>query len=329
MIEKYIEEVVKHLPESQREEVRKKLNSRILEQLPSEHTEEDIKNVLTKLGDPKMVAREYGGLKNYLIGPDVYDTYVYVLKIVFSVLAFAIPFAAIITAMQNLAKASAIEIVINIITQTITMGLQGVLNAFGWVTAFFVILERVGISPKQMAVNKWSTDNLSNVNKKDMETLGAITNIIFAIITVIVMYNADRLLGWYNLREEGGVLNVVPLFNQEVINTFMPFIAILALCVIFISILKLLYRKWNIKIALSNLVYNILSMVYVIFFFSMKNLINGEFIELFASKAEFTVEQVNKGVEVGRIAIIGILTVLLLWDTVDGFIKAWKARSVK
>lgn len=53
LIEKYVYEVVRHLPEDSREDVKKELRSNILDMLAEDYTEDDVRKVLTELGDPK------------------------------------------------------------------------------------------------------------------------------------------------------------------------------------------------------------------------------------------------------------------------------------
>ena len=87
MIERYIYAVTQKLPHAQREDIAKELRSLIEDMLEErvfkrKVTKQDIEEVLLELGSPKRLAEKYRETKKYLIGPELYDSYVTVLKIV-------------------------------------------------------------------------------------------------------------------------------------------------------------------------------------------------------------------------------------------------------
>lgn len=83
LVERYVKQVGRYLPESEREEVQKELRSLIQDQLDDRYkgapTEDDIVEVLTELGDPRQMAASYNS-PQYLIGPDLYPMMLYVLQ---------------------------------------------------------------------------------------------------------------------------------------------------------------------------------------------------------------------------------------------------------
>jgi uncharacterized membrane protein len=87
LIDRYVYAVTEHLPANTKEDVSKELRANIMDMLPDNPSEDEIKAVLTKLGNPVKLAHEYSQSKNYLIGPELYDSYITVVKIVVTVLA--------------------------------------------------------------------------------------------------------------------------------------------------------------------------------------------------------------------------------------------------
>ncbi len=87
LIEIYISEVIKYLPPTEREDVKKELYAHVLSMLDEEYDEEDIKKVLSELGDPMNLADEYRNKKRYLIGPQYYHSYIKILKILIPIMA--------------------------------------------------------------------------------------------------------------------------------------------------------------------------------------------------------------------------------------------------
>ncbi|MGN1385564.1 MAG: HAAS signaling domain-containing protein, partial [Bacillus sp. (in: firmicutes)] len=59
LIDIYIQEVTRRLPEKSREDIALELRSTIEDMLPDEHTEQDVKAVLEKMGNPATLAGGY------------------------------------------------------------------------------------------------------------------------------------------------------------------------------------------------------------------------------------------------------------------------------
>ena len=78
MKERYIYQVIRRLPKNQREDIRMELNELIDDMC--EH--DSMEHVLEKLGDPVKFAHKYNGENSYVIGPEYYDNYIFVLRIV-------------------------------------------------------------------------------------------------------------------------------------------------------------------------------------------------------------------------------------------------------
>ena len=93
---RYIYQVVKRLGASQREEIKKELMG-LIEDMLSERTEnparEDIDAVLTELGRPSELANKYRDSKQYLIGPEYFSLYIFVLKVVLGAVALGMAVA--------------------------------------------------------------------------------------------------------------------------------------------------------------------------------------------------------------------------------------------
>src|SRR5699024_7988244 len=87
MIERYVYGVTKRLPETQREDIGVELRGLIEDMLDErvqdkDVAEKDVKEVLLELGHPRSMARKYRGDQKYLIGPELYDLFMLVSKII-------------------------------------------------------------------------------------------------------------------------------------------------------------------------------------------------------------------------------------------------------
>lgn len=75
LIERYVQEVGRYVPQKERADIQAELRSQIHDQLEDRYegapTTENVAEVLRELGDPRRMATSYGG-EQYLVGPDLY-----------------------------------------------------------------------------------------------------------------------------------------------------------------------------------------------------------------------------------------------------------------
>ncbi|MEB8811928.1 hypothetical protein P4H01_31625, partial [Bacillus cereus] len=169
LIDLYIQEVAKRLPEKNREDITLELRSTIDDMLPEDYNEKDVKSVLEKLGSPVSLANGYLDRPMHLIGPRYFDVYTTLLKMI-------IPIAAVIALIsmvaENFIGYSGDQAVLNVILQLIGKGIGEIfevsLHVFFWLTVVFVILERTdkdkGIEPLTTSLKKWTPDDLKNIS---------------------------------------------------------------------------------------------------------------------------------------------------------------------
>ena len=104
MIDRYVYDVTWRLPKAQREDIDQELRGLIedmLEQAGPNPGKEAVEEVLIELGRPSKLAAKYRGNKRFLIGPEMFDTYFLVLKIVLGATALGLAIAIIIGAINT------------------------------------------------------------------------------------------------------------------------------------------------------------------------------------------------------------------------------------
>lgn len=83
LVERYVQQVGRYLPQSDREEVQNELRSLLQDQLEDRYkgapSEDDIVELLTEFGEPRQMAASYSSAQ-YLVGPDLYPTMMLVLQ---------------------------------------------------------------------------------------------------------------------------------------------------------------------------------------------------------------------------------------------------------
>ncbi|CAM5512477.1 ABC transporter permease OS=Lysinibacillus sphaericus OX=1421 GN=LS41612_00700 PE=4 SV=1 [Lysinibacillus sphaericus] len=97
LIDAYIYEVIRRIPKKKRDAIGVELKSTIEDMLPEDFSELEVKEALLKLGDPAILAASYQQEPKYLIGPELYSTYMQTIKVV-------LPWAILITIIVLLVK---------------------------------------------------------------------------------------------------------------------------------------------------------------------------------------------------------------------------------
>ncbi|MFN3338523.1 MAG: HAAS signaling domain-containing protein [Dietzia sp.] len=138
---RYIAEVVRHLPEDQRDDIASEIAATVDDMVTAElgqahaGTEERIpaeRNALRRLGDPAILARSYSGARQYLIGPDVYPVWAQVLRWLLPVVGVL---AALASGIVYVATAPQAELG-GLIGEVVS----GVLSALLWVFAAWTLI---------------------------------------------------------------------------------------------------------------------------------------------------------------------------------------------
>ncbi len=218
LMERYIYQVVRHLPREQRQEVSMELQELIGDM---RETEPSMEAVLTKLGDPREFARKYQDGSRCLIGPEYFDTYIWLLKIVLVCTAVTVLIASAVQGFREGSVMNAAGGVGNLFSSCI--------GAFGMVTLLFALMERgkIQLDKKQetqwrvqdlgdnFAGGKkfWTPDYLSPIpHKKALISRGdCIVSIVFTVIFGILLIFAPSFF-------DGAFKNGEEFFPLQILN---------------------------------------------------------------------------------------------------------------
>ncbi|MFD1177594.1 hypothetical protein ACFQ3W_14970 [Paenibacillus puldeungensis] len=259
LIELYIEEVVRRLPERSRDDIALELRSTIEDMLPDGYGEEEVKQALTKLGDPAVLASEYKDQPMYLIGPRYYAYYIQLLKIILPIVA-AVTLISLIA--DQLLSYSGNPVNVTNLTALVEKAVWGMVEAgvqsVFWITLVVVILERSGsggLASAKGSRKEWTPDDLKNVRyipkEKVIPKKEVFYGLLWTAIFGCVYFNADRLLGIY---ENGGagLKLTAPVFNQDVLLSYWPSIVLILALGVALGVYKWIVGKWNFPIAVLN-----------------------------------------------------------------------------
>ena len=315
--ERYIAAGLKHIPLAEKEEVEKAMRRIIAERLqergdPSEETERE---VLRGLGSPRLLAEKQLKEPPHLIGPELYGTYMLIVKIVMTVAVIGTLIGNTVDFIVNG------ETILRYIAQSFAAAIGVAIGAFGWVTLVFAIMERTAKQKILTEIQEdWSLADLpeKEVPQKPFNKVGVIIGIIFTVLFIILVNQYSQLLGFYYTLD-GSIQEMIPVLNQEVFRSYLPYINAMLVLQLLFSASKLVFRKWTYPVATANLILNVLSFVLLWFILQDTAILNPELVTKIGEAAD--------GQRVLNTAFNSIKAVFLfifLLDSFEGFHDAYK-----
>lgn len=334
LIDRYVYAVIEHLPEDTREDVGRELRANIEDMLPENWTEKEVRGVLKKLGNPSKLANEYREIKRYLIGPELYDNYLKVLKIVVGIVAAVTAGLALFAEfISPLAYSGLLKNTIEVFAKVLGGAIDGAIHGFLWVTLVFVILERTGVKKVDFSYgkfsflkNEWSVDDLPELpvlSRRKISRGESMFTMIFTVIFTTILYFNAPLIGLYT-KAEGGLILVAPLFVDERLKFYMPLYLLVALIQFSICTWKFIKKQWSLKLAIGNAICNVAVCVLVLVMINDISLFNQDFLVNVANLVGASTAQIATLWSWSIRGFIPVFTLICLWDSISGL---WKCRK--
>lgn len=331
LIDRYVYAVAERLPQETREDVSRELRANIEDMLPDDHTENEIRAVLGKLGNPAILAGDYADQKRYLIGPALYDSYFSVLKLVATILFIVSICGVLIDGVASLTMdAKMMQQGIRIFIDILASGFMAVAQAFLWVTLVFAIMERSGIEGGQapFTKRKWSLDDLPDLTtakKRRISRGETLFSMICNVLFTAMIYFFSQHLGMYQKGADGGLTLIAPLFVDERLQFYMLAILILAFLELTVHVWKFIARQWTFPLAVANAVSKVATGILLLIMVRDTTLFNPEFIAEMAKALNTAVTDAQilwaKGTQIFAVIFIFLICA---GDALSAFIKLRK-----
>ena len=331
LIETYVYEVTRRLPEKSRNDIALELTSTIEDTLPENYSENEVMEALSKLGDPAQLAASYRETPNYLIGPKVYDVYMRTMKII-------IPWVILITILVHVVESivlfSGEESLLTVMIKAIGMIIGNIIHAliqtFFWVTITFIFIERIGLANTNDPITKfgvkWTPEALKHVyvipKKKAISKVEIILGFVWTAIWVAFYFNAEYFAGIYRSTNGEGLQMIMPAFDQTVLLSYWPIVLPFALFEIGLGIYKWKNKQWTMKLVSINAAIKVLSLIAFIVIASNPNLINEEFAPYMANLLEINLSHVDNFMTWALWTIVITVLVTLAIEIYDSYRKA-------
>ncbi len=315
-IERYVYAVTKRLPLKMKDDVAKELRANIDDMLGRENpTDEEIKDVLQKLGHPRKLAREYLGDDHYVVAPEYYYDYISTLKLVgviFLIVSLVTGFISAISALTS----ETIWQALGVLTETLADQLwSGIVFAFAAVTIGFWIAGEV---QKKQQPKAWELKDLPELPKpttlkiKRGETVVGLILGVSLGLTFVVLVQVG-----------------LPFFDPSVVSVFVPFLYFSIALDIVIGSLQLAYGEWRwpvVGVYTFSKVYS----VGLAYFFLYSDFIDAVWLQAQLDQAGIVYEEVQAGMTTGFHVIFAIIALATLADLIQLYVRVLKAqRSVK
>lgn len=332
LIEVYIQEVTRRLPEKMRKDIAMELRSNIEDMLPDDYSKEDVKRELEKLGNPSVLAAQYKDRPMHLIGPKFYDSYITIMKLVLPIVAIVVFIIFVIENMvANIGTVTPLPMIfVTLFGEAIWVLLEAAIQVFFWVTITFMILERT-IEPSvhvplTLSGKKWTPhdlENLPNIPLKKAIGKGEVFfSFFWTVIWAVLYFNATNLIGIYQTSEAVGLKMVITIFDEKTLISYWAIVVVLIILEILRTIYKAIARQWTYKLAINNAVVHLISFVVLIIITSNPDLLNSELASYMANLIDSPLETIDTAILWITWTIVITVIVTGLIDIYTGFRKA-------
>ncbi len=310
LIEDYIYNVTKRLPEKMRTDIEEELYVTILDMIDGNLEDENqVKSVLTELGSPKVLALKYKDKPESLISSLYYETYLLYLKFslaVGGILGFLIGSLIYILYSE---KAIYEKILKSLCMGTILMFI-GFILAFTVVTCVFAVVDRIELTKTQWQLDKMthkpSHDKLHISKEKSLRRVSI--SLVLGIIGTILIS-----VGKLGIKDSSGIF--YPVFNKQLTPVFITLFILCLIAGLMTSYAKIKTGTWNLTTTILSTVYMVMMTICTIAFLAQPNLIPEGFIITLAHKFSFDetlFQNIFSGFIISSSIVLALIAALLI-----------------
>lgn len=281
-IDRYVYAVTKELPESQRSDIDQELHGLIEDMLDQrmqgrEATQADIEAVLLELGNPRELADKYRGHKRYLIGPEIFPTYLSILKIVLFAISIAMLVLFFVRTLMN--PQQFVQYLVDTLATFISACFQGAV----WVTGIFAALDYFGVRAKTLTKEEsaqWQLSDLPELpdSRRQIQRAEPIAGIIFTLFFGILISYSVNLLGIWTFGADQAN-KVILFFNEIAFYHYLPYMWVALGASILLETYKLASGRWSLKLIVAEFFAQAISLAMGILAFWKGDIWNANFMQ--------------------------------------------------
>lgn len=315
LIDRYVYDVTRRLPEKQREDVALELKTEILEMVDDEAqgikpTKTHVHSVLRRLGRPAKLADSYRDRPRYIIGPEYYESYIELLKTLLIVVLPIVAFLAFMTQLM-VTRDPLIVTAVHAVGGTLEIAI----HICFWTTAVFFAVEKSMAGRRRDETKEWTPDELPEIPPKQeitrTESYFGIAWSVFAIIATLFQIPAIHQMIQAN----------VPLFfADELWPAWTLGLLAVSLLSLVAELIKLFVGGWT-KLTVATII--VVNSIAVAFFVSayylVDPIINPEFIALI--EKTFHIRDITQSFDIGLAIFVVFVGVVSVWEMISAVMK--------
>lgn len=310
LTDRYVWIVTRHLSAETGPDVARELRGTIADAVEDRtggggDPEEAERAVLTELGDPEVLARQYGGRPDYLIGPGLFPDYVRLVRVLLAVVLPTVLLAHLV------ARAVTGDLGWDMLGSALALVFSVGVQLVFWVSVTFAIIERSRPeSERGRSLTSWDPDRLPE------EAPGRSVSLGETVWSVAFSLALAALVTW---QFAGVGPNGIQVLNPDVALGWQ--VVLVAMFVVDAVLAVAVWRagRWTPTLAAVNVVSNVGAAVLIIWL-----LLRGELLtDLPEVLGETFGTTVYWGVSTGVVAMI--VVVIAVWDALDSVLKARRA----
>lgn len=294
LINRYVYDVTRRLPEKEREDVKKELESSIYDMLPENPGQKDIENILYELGAPSLLAEKYRQKPRYLISPALFDNYIRALKWILPLCGIVFFIIGVIRASDlaktdfELSASSWVNFSVIIIFAGISEGISGVLQGLCYTTLGFGIADHIG--NKANPNKTWKIENLPECpahEKNAIPLSDSILELIFPIVFYIFAICLCLGLVPIVFSIQNANSTVSAFFSTSFLMSCIFVFIISIVLELITGIVKIIYRRWFPLVCGIKIGCTLLGMITTLYLVNRDNIFHNDFIAFLQSSREW------------------------------------------
>ncbi len=242
LIERYLAQVGRRLPGSEREDVLTELRSSLEDGLEARITAgEDPRQAAVKslreLGPPDLLAASYIERPRFLVGPELYPTFVRVVGITVAAVSALLVFAALAGSLRD--PSSDLLSALGGLTGNLV---QSAIAVFGWIAIVFWAVERMGRSRADDR-QTWDPAALPPVNDPDRVSRAGLAVGLFFLSAFLLVLNVfpDKIVALVGF---DGTIAVMPLVGPG-LRAAAPLITLVLGGMLVLRLVVLVRGRWS------------------------------------------------------------------------------------
>lgn len=255
LLERYLNQIKKHLPFKDREDTLNELRSLILEEFDSRadgiNDKDIIYEIIKEYGSPIDVAAKYRNT-DPLISNEVKPYFLLVIKLISAVVPFGILVGTTVGFINDNQNFKLLDLLLEI-AYSIPSMINGLVMGYGFVFIIFVLIEKYGKDDLREEIASFEPKSLPSV-PKDVFKISILEHIIAVIMWVVFLYLLNYTEGLMNITVDG---IKYPLLNENFDN-LLPFINIsifFGLGIAIIELSKQRRSKFSVTLDLIQTIY--------------------------------------------------------------------------